>query len=314
MPRNQPGFLSDEIWPELQQAALSTRCHVAVAYIGRDAPSLLPLQKDSILICDFSRSAVERGLTHPDALRAYLDAGVEIHSWVNLHAKVFSFGDVAYVGSCNASANSANVLTEAAVRIVDPKTVLACSEFVLSLRGSRVGPGLIDELAPYYRAPAWDQLSKSNSGQRTKAKAAQVPLWVADVSDSASSQARRQAKRNREAVQEIVSDTNAFELDWFEWQPGVPKSIRENSGEILMICDEGEGPHLYPPARFLRMDTVAANDSHIVWVEYPIDISPIPRKRAEKMLGSEFGERLSKTKSSSLIQNADFAKHLRQLW
>lgn len=309
MPPDSSSLLSDDIWPSITSAAKDSCCHVAVAYVGRNAPELLPLKKGSILVCDFSRSALERGLTNPDAIRAYLKAGVEVHSWENLHAKVFSFGDVAYVGSCNASYNSANVLTEAAVRVTDPKTVNDVSRFVLGLRGTRVGPQLLEKMAGYYCTPAWEKRGSMSSRVST-----QVPLWVADVSEDASAEAEAQAQHDMASAKKMVSNPSAFELDWIEWTPDIPKAVRENEGEILMLHGHGPRQKAYAPARYLRSADTKGKKSKIIWIECPSNATPIPISKVLKNLDPVFGKLLTEIKSSHLVRNSEFAKQLRQLW
>lgn len=313
MPPETSLLHSKALWPAITKAARSTRAHAAVAYIGRDAPTHLPLMKGSILICDFSIPALERGLTHPDAIRDYLKAGVEIHSSPGLHAKVFSFGNVAFVGSCNASSNSVKVLTEAAIRTTDPTVINDISDFVLSLRGSRIGPAFVKQMEEHYRSPAWDTSTPSGRA-RSKLATPFIPLWVADVSEEATQQALKVAKQKEDSARTLLSDKKGFKLEWFEWNPGVPKPIKEQSGEIIMIHNDGTGPKVHPPARYLRSDDLPDSKSRIIWVEISITAKPIARPLAVKKLGREFGKLLKEIDVSSAIRNREFAQRLRQLW
>ena len=316
MPPDLPvSLISENLWPSITSAAKETRCHVAVAYVGRHAPEILPLQPGSILVCDFSRSALERGLTNPDAIRVYLKAGVEVHSWENLHAKVFSFGDVAYVGSCNASYNSANVLKEAALRITDQKAVAEVSNFVLSLRGSRVGPQLVEQMAGFYRPPAWEQGPALLPNQRTKQPVPpHPPLWIAVLSRDSSELAEKQSEKTESYATTLISDPAAFELKWFEWTPNIPVSIRESSGEIILIDATTRSKVVSPPARFLRMEDIKGRGSKVVRIESPVTLDPMPLAKAVKTLGPELGKLLKEIRSSQLIKNSEFALRLRQLW
>lgn len=313
MPPETSLLHSKALWPAITKAARSTRAHVAVAYIGRDAPVHLPLKKGSLMICDFSISALERGLTHPDAIRDYLKAGVEIHSSPGLHAKVFSFGDVAFVGSCNASSNSVKVLTEAAIRTTDPTTIAEVSDFILSLRGTRIGPAFLKQMEKHYRSPVWE-LPPTTGTTRAKLATPSIPLWVADVSEEATQEALKVAKQKEKSAWKLVSDKKGFNLEWFEWNPGVPKAIAEKSGEIIMIHDDGAGPKVYPPGRYLRSDDLKVSQSKIIWVEIPATATPIPRTHAVKKLGREFGKLLKEIDVSREIRNREFAKRLGQLW
>lgn len=65
------------------------RC-AAIAHLGQDAPTLLPLRAGDVLIVDASRAAVRAHLTSPAALAYYVDAGVRVLSSPNLHADVIA--------------------------------------------------------------------------------------------------------------------------------------------------------------------------------------------------------------------------------
>lgn len=90
---------------------------VAIGYVGTTAPHVMPLRAGDVLICDASRPAIRQGLTSASALARYRRKGVEIFSLPGLHAKVVAFPTSAWVGSANASLNSANNLVEASVRV-----------------------------------------------------------------------------------------------------------------------------------------------------------------------------------------------------
>lgn len=309
MPPNQITFLSTDIWKHIARQARLTRCHVAVAYVGTDAPRLLPLQAGSILVCDFSRSALKRGLTNPSAIRHYLEQGVEVHSHENLHAKVFSFGNVAFVGSCNASANSAERLTEAAVRITDPQAVIDVSNFVLSLRGVRVGPELVEQFTQYYRRPAWENREPPRSGEPSH-----LPLWIARFSRAASDKAETMERKTRSLALASIADSTKFALSWFEWTTVPPAAIRNNSGEIIQIDDTSPEHQVYPPARFLRDEAIPGKGGRIIRVEAPRDLKPIPLSRIYSKLDPAARSSLEAIKQSGLIRDPALAKHLRQLW
>ncbi|MCB1129998.1 MAG: hypothetical protein KDN05_02650 [Verrucomicrobiae bacterium] len=252
-------------------------------------------------MCDFSQAAVEQGLTHPEAIRSYLDAGVEVHSWANLHAKVYAFGDVAIVGSCNASARSANTLTEAAVRITDPTGVQQCSDFVLSLRGDRVLQGLVE-----IRTKQYPKIPAAGLGR----VAEQSPLWVAVLKRDASEAAQARAVESDEETSKLLSSEEAS-LNWFEWSGRFPDPVRQQVGEIIMRDLSGR---FHAPGRFLRLESVPGKNSFIVWIEQPEGALPISTSKAKRMLGPEIGTMLESIKSSGLIRNREFAKRLRQLW
>jgi ketosteroid isomerase-like protein len=88
-----------------------------VAYVGKDAPQVMPLRSGDVLVCDATDPAVKGRLTSVAALRTYRRRGVELFSVECLHAKVIASPTAAWVGSANASDNSESQLVEAAVRV-----------------------------------------------------------------------------------------------------------------------------------------------------------------------------------------------------
>ena len=133
-------FLHSGIWERITALTKkqSGKCQVAVAYFGKHASELLPLEKGSTLVVDMSRKAVGSGQTNPSEIIKLLKNGVEIHSVENLHAKVFVLGKSAIVGSTNVSQLSAGSLIEAAIETTDAAIVASCKRFVLDYAGEYI--------------------------------------------------------------------------------------------------------------------------------------------------------------------------------
>jgi len=66
-------------WPYITRA-IRTRGprHAAIAHLGEDAPTLLPLRACDVLVVNASRAAVRAHATSPVALTHYVDAGVRV--------------------------------------------------------------------------------------------------------------------------------------------------------------------------------------------------------------------------------------------
>ena len=73
--------------------------HAAIAHLGQDAPTLMPLRAGDVLVVNASRAAVRAHLTSPVALAYYVDAGVRVLSSPNLHANVIATDRRAVIGS-----------------------------------------------------------------------------------------------------------------------------------------------------------------------------------------------------------------------
>jgi hypothetical protein len=96
----------------------------AIAYLGEDAPALLPLRAGDLLVVNASRAAVRAHVTSPIALAHYVEAGVRVLSSPNLHANVIATNRRAIIGSANAS-HSSTIADEAVVVTDDPEVVAA---------------------------------------------------------------------------------------------------------------------------------------------------------------------------------------------
>jgi hypothetical protein len=149
-------LLTTNIWTQISSAAqLSKRpAQVAVAYFGEKGPSLLPLPKGSSLCVDASIAIVAQGGTSPSALeRLQRLRNVDVYSVQYLHAKVFAFDDVAFVGSANVSQNSATTLIEAVIQINNKSEISKIRNFVNSLRITKLNAADLRELSKFYRRP-----------------------------------------------------------------------------------------------------------------------------------------------------------------
>jgi PLD-like domain len=104
-------------------------------------------------VVDASEHAVKKGQTHPADLKRLQKDGVVIFSSSSLHAKVFVFGSVAFIGSTNASQRSSRILTEAIVKTPDRAVVRSAKAFVKGLCLDEMGPDRLTKLQKLYRPP-----------------------------------------------------------------------------------------------------------------------------------------------------------------
>jgi hypothetical protein len=117
-------------WPHITRA-IRTRGprRAAIAHLGQDAPTLLPLRAGDVLVVNASRAAVRAHATSPGALASYVDAGVRVLSSPNLHANVIATDRRAVIGSATAS-HSSTIADEAVVITDDPQVVAAVRKFI----------------------------------------------------------------------------------------------------------------------------------------------------------------------------------------
>lgn len=124
-------FEGRALWAELQRVAHSSRrLDAAVAFVGASPKSVLRWPTQSRLVSDVTAASVAAGRTSARGAKTLIDAGVDVRSFADLHAKVYVFDRrVAFVGSHNASEHSMG-LQEAAVKLTAPREVAAALSFV----------------------------------------------------------------------------------------------------------------------------------------------------------------------------------------
>lgn len=123
-------LFGNQVWDAIA-AELADAAHIcaAVAYIGAQAPELLPLGGGDVLIIDGSDRSLQNGTVSPAAIRTWLEAGVQVHTLSGLHAKVIvadmtdDASSIAIVGSANASASSRDHLAEACLATTENEVV-----------------------------------------------------------------------------------------------------------------------------------------------------------------------------------------------
>lgn len=126
-------FLADqEPWPDITKTLKSDKSRVfcAIGYVGVDAWRYLPLKEGDLLVCDASRAAVRSGACNPKGLAPFIKAGVNVFTREGLHAKVIATSTTVWIGSNNASENSAENLIEAAVRLDNAPMVKSARDFI----------------------------------------------------------------------------------------------------------------------------------------------------------------------------------------
>ncbi|MDH6284942.1 phosphatidylserine/phosphatidylglycerophosphate/cardiolipin synthase family protein [Prescottella agglutinans] len=138
-------------WPYIT-AALHVKGprYAAIAYLGIDAPDLLPLHAGDVLIVNAARAAVRAHATSPTALAHFAEKGVRVLSSPNLHANVIATAKQAIVGSAGASLSS-TIADEAVIITDDPETVTAARTFIDSIDQTTI----VDEVFIDNAAAIW---------------------------------------------------------------------------------------------------------------------------------------------------------------
>lgn len=303
-------FIEDGIWPRLTSAARACRgpAAVAVAYFSKGAAALLPLPAGSRLVVDASVATVKAGSTCPkELLLLQRRRRVRVFSVQNLHAKVYVFGRLAFVGSANASRNSMN-LKEAIVQISGPAAA-AARAFVDRLCLQELGPEALTKLQTLYREPKYlggaDGRRKSSDAPRAVVGALRlVNLERMDFSKEAES-ARGEGRRiaNRKRKQHAT-----HELDDFSW----PRRSFRNGESVVQVTTEEDGTVMVSaPGQVLHTKAWSNGNARkeFVFVEVPRR-NRISLQRLVKRLGRGSMRRLRR----SGRVNPEFAERLQRAW
>jgi hypothetical protein len=122
----------DTVWNKLIKNWESQPRYIAVPYFTCDND--LIFDKNDVLIVNASIGAIKLGQTDAKTLRRAYNAGANIFSCDNLHAKVYVLGTTVFVGSANSSMSSRNSLIECMASSSDPHAVSEAVSFVLDLQ------------------------------------------------------------------------------------------------------------------------------------------------------------------------------------
>lgn len=242
-------FLGNDIWSAIRTEAkqYQGKSFVAVAYFGTGAAKRLPLKKGSILVVDSTDKAVKSGQTNPSELKKLQDKGVRIFSSPNLHAKVFVFGEVAFVGSTNVSENSEDVYSEASIRCEQVSVVSQARQFVRSLAINEIGPSRLEKLVKIYNSR-----KKSVAGAKKKKKQIGPRFFIVRLTEGEEDEDdREEIDAGKELVKKLISSKRTHEVGYF-WNRS--KSNKYRSGDAVlqvMLNDFGKILYIMPPAEYL---------------------------------------------------------------
>ena len=242
-------FLGNNIWSVIRSEAkgCSGKSFVAVAYFGTGAAKRLPLKKGSILVVDASEKAVKSGQTNPAELIKLRNKGVRIFSKPNLHAKVFVFGDVAFVGSTNVSENSEDVYSEASIRTNQPSVVSSARQFVRSLAVNEIGPLKLASLLQKY-------VERKKSGSRSNLKSVRIEtrFFISPMSyEDEPEEDKTVIDDGRGKAKELISSNKTHKLVYFWYRPS-KNPYRSGDSILPVYLDKNRKvSRVEPPAEFL---------------------------------------------------------------
>jgi len=267
-------------WVTVSEAVSEARGKVwaAVAYIGVDGHTVLPLKQGDLLVCDCSKQAVWNGSTQLSGVKDFVDAGCSVYSVEGLHAKVVVLPRRAFVGSMNASDSSRDRRYEAAFDATDTQVVTAARRFIrdLASEAARVDADFLS------KAKVW-QTSKPPQPE-PEIRQAEVPsdlsrcriVWLERGSWT------ENEERAFEAGLETAKHETPFDFrrDHFSWPKNDLGRFPIGSWVVQMI--EGVA---HPPAQVVHKSSF--NRSGTVHLATPTGAEKLDAAAVEAICGSE---------------------------
>ena len=307
MPSAKPKLLTKGVWGRLTKSAKGKGRHfVAVPYFGQSAADLLPLKRGDQLVVRFDLESVKAGQVNPNEIAKLIKRGVEVHACRNLHAKVFVFGTTAFVGSANASLNSASSLIEACAEVNSAIFARQCRRFVESLGGDYVHLQYAQEMAKHYRPPSRQPKHTSGPGRISEPHPHHSDMWfVSLVREKWTDRDNKEADTGRRNAETFFENPADAYIDEFIWR-GSDLAYKVQRGErVLMSTELSKHKTLVtPPGRVLdvRRYNVNGRKRAIVYVEVPTGRRSRDLRLLRKALGSRV-KRLGNIRTTKRIRD-----------
>ena len=266
-------FLSQGVWAELTTAVKKSKLpsYVAVAYFSEGASRQLPLHSGSHLVVDASEYSVKAGRTNPSELLKMHHRGVRVYCEPKLHAKVFVVGKTAYVGSNNASRNSANNLIEASICTTDPDAVAAARKFVANHCLNELGPDALKQLEMIYEPPKFSGDRRERGSQKIKLGPTVSRLFLTQLVLGEWSEEEQQLHDRGEPIaRKNCQHPRNWVLDSF---PLYSRCSYSEGDRIVKVTDEGNGKILVDcPGHITRIEgpeKINNRLTYFAFIEHP---------------------------------------------
>lgn len=268
-------LFNTDLWSELAARLRKTKsARVAVAYMGTGGSRLLPLRKGHRLIVDMSLATVRAGTTNPSEVKKLMARGVQVFSRASLHAKFFVFDSAVIAGSSNISRHARDQRDEAALITDDSAAIARASRTFDALCTEPVRSEYLRRCIKEYRPPRFTGWALKDA---RRARVEQAKLWIVaglvyrGVPADEETRAERVVKRARQGLTDAVR----FEVDHVNYARPQRffKSLRKGDWIIECIRD-GAGFDVYPPARFLGIDSYPrahGKSRYLLLMEQPVD-------------------------------------------
>lgn len=298
-------LLTNDIWSHLTKTSKSNRKKsiVAVAYFSKGASKILPLLEGSSLLVDASKKAVTSGQTHPNDLLELYYKGVKIYSKQWLHAKMFVFGNSLYIGSTNASKNSAK-LVEAVLKTTDKKIVNEAKKFIKSFCQMELGEEQLKKLQEDYEEPRFEApRSNANKTKRNFENPSSFYIYHLKFINYSKEELEQSVKGKEEAKEKRLIKAR-HQVDEFVW---TGKFLPKEGDIIMQITDEDSNLYASPPGVVIHKRQ---------WKNNTMCYVEIPSKRRKNL--KRLKKRLNNDDKKLLLRsgkrNSEFTEKLKSIW
>jgi len=232
-------FRDNDLWTNMRELAKKSQYRqVAVAYIGKEASKMLPLQKgDVLIISDLSKTSVKNGLVNPYEVEKFIIKGVDVHSYSGLHSKIYLFDNVVIVGSANLSKHSKEDLVEAAIISDNRDLIKKTRKFMerLIFMGKPVTLETVRKLKERYQPPKFEA--------RSSERKAKPDLWITSVwTEDYPEEDREEVKKKEKELERSVDKDKDIYTIWdivdrgFDWKvDDLIVQIYRKNGRVKVI-------------------------------------------------------------------------------
>jgi hypothetical protein len=258
-----------EAWPAISGAVSAAKGKVvaAIGYVNTGAFDQLPLKANDVLVCDVSPKTVANGSSNPQALIPFLNAGVSVFSKPGLHAKVVVLPKRAFVGSANASNNSAKRLFEAVLETTDNADILALRAFVNDLCNSPVTSQSVKALTGKYPKKAKQGPAATDPSRLPDQWGALTVVGLRR--DEWTSQEMKAWKAGEPAAKDKASNSfSDYRITEFAWTAGEGSTFDEGRWVIQVIDDK-------PSAPGVVVHRQKHGTREIIWLAVPNEARPL---------------------------------------
>jgi hypothetical protein len=265
-------FLADsDTWSKISAASARERRGPALIAVPWVTAPLLKLRRGDEIVLDASEAAIKSGQTNPQFISEWMGKGVKVYSLPQLHAKVFLFGSVLFVGSTNVSRNSDEILYEAVLQTSERTAVADARAHVKDLIGSgeRLHKQDVERLAKMYQpAGRFGPLGQQAGESRSKRFTGDERVFFVELGPPASAGAKKWVAGNERSHRRragLKSPLEFFEVNEKGWSPDfhvgdlvVRRSTEESDGDPY--------DDVFPPAVVVAIEQLPSLRGVARWV------------------------------------------------